>query len=98
MKMTVKVNPENKDTSKIKLMNGTPAPKTIGSISIKDKDLPEIANWTVGQEYTLEVKVRLKGSRMERDWSIDNDKDKKEYLSGEFDILSATTEEKEESK
>lgn len=83
------------NTSKIKLKANPTEP--IDRISLKEKDLPEIKDWKVGEEYTICLKVRMKGTSIEKPWNEDKD-GKQEFIRASFDILSAyMPEEKEEA-
>lgn len=54
------------------------------SFSLEKRDLPEIEEWEVGEEYVLTIKVRMT-TRNEQKSLMNN----REYNSASFDIIGA---------
>ena len=68
----------------------TKEPKYYGNIQVTTKQLPELKDWEVGEEYDLIVRVRQTGVHEPGRWEIEEEGLNKKDLKGEFTILSVS--------
>ena len=60
------------------------------TINLTETEIPEIKDWKIGEEYNLEVTVKMMGTRIS---SYGTDKGK---VTSEFKVVSVKSEENEE--
>lgn len=74
-----KLSPEMKSDKPMKEYKYDPRP----SLCVDQEDLPEMADWKVGKEYTLTVKVKMEGKNSSMDHETG-----KEKARGDFRVVS----------
>ena len=74
------------------LKNALPKPKS--HLTLRSEVLPEIEGWKVGEEYEIEVKVRMTDASSYAD---DDGNGKPEFTAG-FEVIGAETDGPEEDK
>lgn len=88
------VTPITLKTKVIKIEEGEnkgmqiPIPQSMGHLSIKSTDVPDIKSWQVGQDYKVEVMIRQTSMRKPDKWEIESGKMMPTDVKAEFDIIS----------
>jgi hypothetical protein len=74
------------------LKNALPKPKS--HLTLRMEVLPEIKDWKVGEEYGIELKVKMTDASSYAD---DDGNGKPEYMAG-FEVIKAEADSEEEDK